>query len=131
MSAARRDGSFGIIGTSGGWWQVAARMIALVLTLALTLPTAGLAEDLAFHASQSGNGGHGAVELSTGTVAEAGHQAADPGLACHTHCGCHVTASPCEANLTPPDPNVRPRYARTVEAVSSVFPDRLPRPPRA
>lgn len=128
MSAARRDGSCRILGTAGGWWQAAARMIALVLTLALTLPTAGLAEDLAFHAHR---GGHGAVELSTGTVAEAGHQAADPGVACHAHCGCHVTASPCEAGLTPPVPSARPRYARTAEAASSVFPDRLPRPPRA
>ncbi|MFC6791962.1 hypothetical protein ACFQE0_21620 [Methylobacterium komagatae] len=128
MSAARRHGSRRILGTAGGWWQAAARMIALVLTLALTLPTAGLAEDLAFHAHR---GGHGAVELPTYTVAEAGHQAADPGLVCHAHCGCHVTASPCEAGLTPPVPSARPRYARTAEAASSVFPDRLPRPPRA
>ncbi len=126
MIAARRQGAFGAPGTAGGWWQAAARMIALVLALALAAPPAGLAEDLSFH------GRHGAVALDrAGAVAEAAHHAVDPGLACHVHCGCHVGASPCEAGLAPPPAPPRPRYARTRETASSVFPDRLPRPPRA
>lgn len=128
MIAARRQGASGAPGAAGGWWQAAARMIALVLALALTIPAAGIAEDLSFH------GGHRGAELALdqgGPVAEAAHRAADPGLACHAHCGCHVSASPCEAGLVPPATSPRPRYARTREVASSVFPDRLPRPPRA
>ncbi len=128
MIAARRQGAFGAPGAAGGWWQAAARMIALVLALALAGPAAGLAEDLAFHGHHDGAG----LALGqAGAVAEAAHQAADPGLVCHAHCGCHVSATPCEAGLAPPAASPRPRYARTHATASSVVPDRLPRPPRA
>ena len=131
MIAACREGALRAPGTVGGWWRAAARMIALVLALALAMPAAGLAEDLSFH--RHGHGHHGS-ELALdglGAVASAAPRAADPGLACHAHCGCHVAAAPCEAGLVPPDPAPRPRYARTRETVSSLGPDRLPRPPRA
>lgn len=131
MSAARRQRAFGAI---DGWRSAAARTLALalalVLSLALALPPAGLAEDLAFH-----GGTHAAApsaqQVPVLAVAAPGPQAPDPGLACHAHCGCHLVASPCEAASAPPPASARRAYAWTRETASSVFPDRLPRPPRA
>lgn len=122
MNAARRHEAFGAM---SGWWVTAARMLALVLALALALPPAGLAEDLAFHE------GRRAPDLTVGAPSGTAQQAPDPGLSCHAHCGCHLAASPCEAGLALPPAPLRPRYAWTHEAASSVFAERLSRPPRA
>jgi hypothetical protein len=125
MNRAWRQKSFG---TLTGWWATAARALALVLALAVALPAAGLAEDLAFHGAHPG---HGGLELAMGTVSDAGQPVADPGLGCHVHCGCHVASGPAEPGLAPPPAASRPLDARRVQAVASICLDRLPRPPRA
>jgi hypothetical protein len=125
MTGAGRQKSFG---TLTGWWAMAARALALVLALAVALPAAGLAEDLAFHGAHPGHGGR---ELAFDPASDAGQPMADPGLGCHVHCGCHVASGPAEPGLAPPPAASRPYYARRVQTASSVCLDRLPRPPRA
>ncbi|WP_306438891.1 hypothetical protein [Methylobacterium symbioticum] len=111
-----------------GWWAAAARALALVLALAVAAPVAGFAEDAAFHGGGSNNG----IELAmTSDPAAGGASAFDPGLACHAHCGCHVVAKLDAMDLTTLPEASRPSYARMSETASSVFPNRLPRPPRA
>lgn len=123
MTGERSHGAFGAM---TGWWATAARALALVLALAVATPIAGLAEDIAYHQSR-----HGAMEaVEAIDAASGGSHAVDPGLSTHVHCGCHVVVGLGSAGAAPPQ-RPRPRYARTVEAVSSVAPDRLPRPPRA
>lgn len=105
---------------------MAARMLALVLALAVVAPTAGLAEDLAFHSGRH----HGRTEMATVDAAALG-EAVDPGLTCHVHCGCHQLAT-LQADPVAPAPDVpRPAYLCFAEALASVVPDRLARPPRA
>ena len=58
-------------------------------------------------------------------------RAADPGIACHVHCGCHAGIALDEAASAPLPSASRPRYERVSLAAASIFPDRLPRPPRA
>ncbi len=130
MNRARRQKSFG---TLTGWWAMAARALALVLALAVALPAAGLAEDIAFHRAHPGHlhQNPGGLELAVAAASDAGQPAADPGLGCHVHCGCHVASGPAEPGLAPPPAASRPHYARRVQTVSSVCLDRLPRPPRA
>lgn len=108
------------------WWAIAARMLALVLTLTVAAPGAGLAADLAFHAS----GHHG---RSAGPVldAPAAPGDVDPGLGEHLHCGCHQAARLDAAAIAPPPVPGRPLAAALAQGHSSVTPDRLPRPPRA
>lgn len=112
-------------GRSGrGWWAIAARMLALVLTLCLAGPGVGLAADLAFHA-----GGHH-DRIDGPSLVEAG-TSVDPGVTEHLHCGCHQVAPLETGALAPPAAPVRPVAVRISGALSSVAPDRLPRPPRA
>ncbi|MDE3747844.1 hypothetical protein ACFQE0_20330 [Methylobacterium komagatae] len=107
-------------------WAFAVRTVMLVLALAFAAPSAGLVEDLAFHAGSR----HRATELTSVEIF-ASSEAADPGLACHVHCGCHQVAALHGAPVAPtPDPR-QPSYARTVEATAAIAPDRLARPPRA
>jgi hypothetical protein len=109
-----------------GWWAIAARMLALVLTLTVAAPGAGLAADLAFHA-----GGHHA--RSDGPVLDAPASPADvdPGLGEHLHCGCHQAARLEAAAVAPPSVPGRPLAAASAQAFPSVTPDLPPRPPRA
>ena len=113
--------------TACGWWALAARMLALVLALAVMAPLAGMAEDAAFH----GGSHHGGTEaMAVGAASDA--DAADPGLACHLHCGCHQAAPAVTgAPSIPCREAAPPVYARRSETASSIDPDRLPRPPRA
>jgi hypothetical protein len=125
MTAARRHRAFG---ATTGWWATAARLLALVLALSLVAPAVGLADDMAYH-----DGGRNRVtELSSAHVAPEAN-ATDPGMACHLHCGCHChQAAPAVTGFAEPVLKaVRPAYGRLSEAVSSVTPDRQPRPPRA
>ena len=123
MLSARRHKAFGAM---TGWWATAARALALVLALAVAMPTVCIAEDLAFHQ------GHDRIELSfVSDTASGGEQAADPGLTCHVHCGCHVAATVDNTDPAPLTATSRPSYARVSATLSSVAPDRLPRPPRA
>jgi hypothetical protein len=109
-----------------GWWAVAARLLALVLALSLVAPVAGYADDLAFH-----DGHRHAAELTTVDAAPA-PEASDPGLAGHLHCGCHQVAPTAASGPALPCLEAAPPvYARFSEAVSSIAPNRLPRPPRA
>jgi hypothetical protein len=112
-----------------GWWAAAARALALVLALAVCVPTAGLAEDLAYHQAHPG---HDRAELVMGSdLMPASARQADPGLACHVHCGCHV-AVPSDVSAAAPQASLSRRcYAPVDTALPSLFPDRLPRPPRA
>lgn len=121
MRTARRHRAFGAI---TGWWATAGRALALVLALAMAAPTAGLAEDLAFHQ------GVPRTELAVASDATLGPAQVDPGSCSHVHCGCHVAVSPRAAVATVPVLASRPSYARPTEDATSIFPDRLPRPPR-
>jgi hypothetical protein len=98
-----------------GWWAFAARLLA-----------AGLAADVAYH---DGGGRHVTEIASIEAAPDTG--ATDPGMACHLHCGCHQ-AAPAVADFSEPVFGVaRLAYAHLSQTVSSVSPDRLPRPPRA
>lgn len=101
-------------------------MLALALALSLVAPPAGYADDLAYH-----GGGRGHVTELASVDAAPHADASDPGLACHLHCGCHQVAPLATAWAEPLFDGVRQRYARLTVVVSSVFPDRMPRPPRA
>ena len=109
-----------------GWWAFAARLLALALALSLVAPAAGLAADVAYH---DGGGRHVTEIASIEAAPDTG--ATDPGMACHLHCGCHQ-AAPAVADFSEPVFGVaRLAYAHLSQTVSSVSPDRLPRPPRA
>ena len=101
-------------------------MLALVLTLTVAAPCAGLAADLAFHAGSH----HGRSE---GPVLDAPTAPADtdPGLGEHLHCGCHQAARQEAADVAPPAVPGRPLPGALAQGRPSVTPDRLPRPPRA
>lgn len=123
MSSARRHRTFGAM---TGWWAAAA--LALVLALSIAMPPAGLGGDPAYH---QGHQGHDRSEPSFVSETASGlDQASDPGLADHVHCGCHVALNATVACDALPQDDTRPSYARLSETVSSVSPDRLPRPPR-
>ncbi|MDH3031089.1 hypothetical protein [Methylobacterium fujisawaense] len=126
MKSAGRQRAFG---AWTGWWATAARALALVLALAVALPTAGLAEDLAYHQNHPGHDRTELVMASDLTPASA--RAADPGIACHVHCGCHVAMPSDGLAPVPPALPSRPCYAPVDAARASISPDRLPRPPRA
>ncbi|APT30391.1 hypothetical protein MCBMB27_01100 [Methylobacterium phyllosphaerae] len=126
MKSAGRQRAFG---AWTGWWAIAARALALVLALAVALPTAGLAEDLAYHQNHPGHDRTELVMASDLTPASA--RAADPGIACHVHCGCHVAMPSDGLAPVPPALPSRPCYAPVDAACASISPDRLPRPPRA
>ncbi|MGC5778442.1 hypothetical protein [Methylobacterium sp. NFXW15] len=126
MSSAGRHKAFG---PWTGWWATAARALALVLALAISLPTAGMAEDLAYHQGHPRNDG---IEMVVGSnLMSASSQKADPGVACHVHCGCHAAMPLDGLTAAPPVTLTRPCYGQAEAALSSIFPDRLPRPPRA
>ena len=111
-----------------GWWAFTARALALVLALVVGMPAVGLAEDVSYHQDHPG---HERTELAVmPDGSSGGTQDVDPGIACHVHCGCHVAAT---VDVTEPAPLTgvsRPSYACVSETVTSVPPDRLPRPPR-
>jgi hypothetical protein len=109
-----------------GWWAIAARVLALVLTLAATAPGAGLAADLAFHAGAHHGGREGPVLDAPAAPADV-----DPGLGEHLHCGCHQAARLEAADVAPPAVPGRPLPAGPAEGHPTFSPDRLPRPPRA
>ncbi len=109
-----------------GWWALAVRLLALVLTLSVAGPGFGLAADLAFHA-----GSHHGRSAGPALDAPAASAAVDPGLDTHLHCGCHQAARLEIAAVAPPAVPGRPLRAGRAEARASVSPDRLPRPPRA
>ncbi len=126
MSSAIRQRAFG---PWTGWWATAARALALVLALAVSLPMAGMAEDLAYH---QGHPGHDRIEMAAGSdLMPTSSQKADPGVACHVHCGCHAALPLDGLTAAPPVMLTRPCYSQVEAALSSIFPDRLPRPPRA
>lgn len=106
-------------------WALAVRTLMLVLTLAFTAPSAGFAEDLAFHSGDHRR----ATELAV-VEASASPWSADPGLVCHAHCGCHQLAYLDGAPLAPAPDRPRPSYARTAEAPVVIAPGRPTRPPR-
>lgn len=109
--------------TGRNWWVITVRLFALVLVLAVAVPTAGLSDDAAFHDSYDGS-------TKMLTVSAAPH--ADPGLACHLHCGCRQIVSVPAIDLTMPCPETVPAvYARLNETALFTAPGRLPRPPRA
>ena len=105
-----------------GWWAIAARMLALVLTLAVAAPGAGLAADLAFHA-----GGHPA--RSDGPVLDRPTAPADvdPGLGEHLHCGCHQAARLEATDVARPSVPGRTLRAAVAQGHPSVTPDRQER----
>lgn len=107
-------------------WALCVRTVMLVLALAVAAPSAGLAEDLAFHAGDR----HRGTELTLAATA-ASPEATDPGVACHVHCGCHQVADLQGAPVAPAPDRTRPAYARADEVPVTVAPDRLVRPPRA
>ncbi|MEE7492251.1 hypothetical protein [Methylobacterium oryzae] len=109
-----------------GWWALVARTLALVLTLAVAAPGAGLAADLAFHA-----GGHHDRSQGPALDAPAAPAAADPGLSEHLHCGCHQAARLEATEFAPPAAPGRLLPGALAQVHPSVSPDRLPRPPRA
>ncbi len=123
MLSARRHRVFEL---TTGWWATTARMLALVLVLAVSLPVTGLAEDIDFH------GGHTRAEL-TASLDAASHElgAKDPGLIGHLHCGCHVLAILDAVAPATVLELARPLYSRVSAVVSSRAPDRLRKPPRA
>lgn len=126
MKPAGRQRAFG---AWTGWWAIAARALALVLTLAVSVPTTGLAEDLAFH---RGHPVHDRTELVTvSEVMPAPARTADPGITSHVHCGCHVAMPLDRPAAAPPAMPSRRCYARVAAVPTPIFPDRLPRPPRA
>lgn len=109
-----------------GGWTFCVRLVMLAVALAVATPSAGLAEDLAFHAGDH----HRGTELTV-AAAWASPETVDPGLACHVHCGCHQVADLQGVPVAPAPDLPRPSYARTVEAPVAIAPDRLARPPRA
>ncbi|WP_375456196.1 hypothetical protein [uncultured Methylobacterium sp.] len=126
MISTRRHRAFGAM---PGWWATAARALALVLALAVAAPTAGLAGDFASH-----RGGHAHERTALAMAPDAtsdGMQAVEHGLGCHVQCGCHVAVHQDDAALMPLPVASRRSYDRLSETVTSVSPDRLPRPPRA
>ncbi len=117
-------------GAARGWWAVAVQLLALVLALSLVAPSAGYADDLAYHVGGQGLAqGHAPEMASVDAPSDA--RTSDPGLVCHLHCGCHQAATVTAAPVEPVFDGVRPHYARLSETASSLAPDRLPRPPRA
>ena len=113
-----------------GWWASAARSLALVLAsvlaLAVAVPGAGLAADLAFHA-----GGHPVRSDGPALDAPASPADLDPGLGEHLHCGCHQAARLEAVEVARPSVPGRLLPAAVAQGRPSVTPDRLPRPPRA
>ncbi|MFE1597479.1 hypothetical protein [Methylobacterium sp. ID0610] len=101
-------------------------MVALILVLIIGTPISDVAEDVVFHRV------HEQTELVASLdVSPGGAEARDPGLAGHLHCGCHVLAILDVGVPTLTPRRSRPHYARVNEAMSSLTPDRLPKPPRA
>ena len=126
MTSARRHKAFGAV---TGWWATAARALALLLALAVSAPAAGIADDVAYHRSDRSTVGIGFVSAPYTTAW--GGQISDPGLTCHNHCGCHIVANLDVAELSSLPEVSRPSYERMSETATSIFPNRLPRPPRA
>jgi hypothetical protein len=122
MFVVRRHSPFGAV---TGWWTLAARVLALLLVLGVAVPEAGLAADLPHHLSIR------QTTLVMVSPADGAAQKADPGLATHVHCGCHVAAPVSDPDPILPAGRPRPRFARIAQAPSSIVPDLLPRPPRA
>ncbi|WP_375462523.1 hypothetical protein [uncultured Methylobacterium sp.] len=93
----------------------------LVLALALMAPAAGWAEDAAFHADQS--------SVSAGANGSADNDA-DPCVALHLNC-CPHQAVAVTADAGEPVETVERTVYRTLDvAVTTVFAERLPEPPR-
>lgn len=119
MNPARRNRA---CGARQGWWATAARMLALVLAVALMAPTAGWAEDAAFHTNRS--------SVSVGTPGSADNDA-DPCVALHLHC-CSHQAIAVTADVGGPIHAAERIVYRTLDvAAAAVFAERLPKPPRA
>ncbi len=109
------------------WWVLSARALVLALALFIVAHVAGVGEDLAFHAPRH----HGLTEMAA-LDAAAPEEAADPGFACHLHCGCHQVAPPqVSADVTLAPEFAALTYSWVAEMPASVAPDRLTRPPRA
>jgi len=118
MNPARRNRAFG---ARQGWWATAARMLALVLALALMAPAAGWAEDAAFHADRS--------SVSVGTPGSADNDV-DPCVALHLHCCSHQAIAATSDAGEPIHAAERTVYGTLDVAVATVFAERLPEPPR-
>lgn len=130
MTVERDKGAFGAplgsaFGAMAGGCALAVRLLALLLALALAIPEAGLAADLHHHLETRSTS-----SIVSAEAAVSG-QAADPGLATHLHCGCHVAAAVGAADPVLPAVRPLPRFGREAEAVPSIVRDLLPRPPRA
>lgn len=122
MTVGRRHNPFGVM---TGWWTLAVRALALLLALSVALPEAGLAADLHHHL------GSRPTTLAMASQVEGATQKADPGIAAHIHCGCHIAAPVSAPNPVPPMMRPRLRFDRIAQASTSIVPDLLPRPPRA
>jgi hypothetical protein len=112
--------------TGRNWWVITVRLLAFGLALAFAVSTASLSDDVAFHSGHDSS-------TKVLTVSAAPHaDAAEPGFACHLHCGCHQVVSVPAVDLTMPCPETVPTvYARLNETALFTAPGRLPRPPRA
>ncbi len=109
--------------TGRGWWAVAVRILALVFALSVKRPSPVSRPIWTTMAAGPPASGFATVGAPAGT------DAADPGLACHLHCGCHHLAAVAIGSRIA-DPRHRPPvYARVTEKVSSLAPDGLLRPP--
>ena len=122
MTVGRRHNPFGVM---TGWWTLAVRALALLLALSVALPEAGLAADLHHHL------GSRTTTLAMASQVEGATQKADPGIATHIHCGCHIAAPVSAPDPVPPMMRPRLRFDRIAQASTSIVPDLLPRPPRA
>ncbi|GJD56267.1 MULTISPECIES: hypothetical protein [Methylobacterium] len=67
------------------------------------------------------------MELAVASEGAVSEKAVDPGV----HCRCHGAVNPHGPTAATPDLAWRLSFARLAASVRSVFPGRLPRPPRA
>jgi hypothetical protein len=117
--------SFAGLHRSSRWWAVGVRALAFVFALSISIPVAGLASDLDYH----GRGQHAGAEFGTVGAPSSTDAADDPGLSCHLHCGCHQLAAVAAGPVLPVLHTVKRVYARVIEELSSLAPNRLLRPP--
>lgn len=109
-------------GTGQSWRAITAHFLAFVLVLAVTVPTAGLSDDVAFH----GGGRDSSTKMLM--VSAALHaDSVDQGLICHLHYGCRQIDSMAVVDHTMPCPEaVLAVYARMSETTLFIASGRLP-----
>lgn len=114
-------------GTGQSWRAITARFLAFVLVMAVTVPTAGLSDDVAFH----GGGRDSSTKMQI--VSAALHaDSVDQSLICHLHYNCRQIDSMAVVGHTMPCLEaVLVVYAQMSGTVLFIASGRLPRPPRA